>query len=353
MDLIYNESDFADIFLVALTKISDETIIGLQYNSNRIYEMDLTTNRIHFFMEIPIEQEKMFKLYQTAILHDGKIYYLPFNCSAMAIFDIQSSEIKMINLPELSTCDKGRIINGYINGNILTMIPYACGLIIQFDLNIEQIVKVCDIRNKISCDDLFCSFVVKEDGTLILPSMSSNKLLFVNPHKDVINVKELSSKNDCYAGIVMYEDVIWLALKNRFGFLKYDMKIEQCEIIDMPPDEFVFEGGSCFDAKNIFQTDDKMICMPGNANCAIEVNLKSHKAVEIKKLRALCNAVEIDKNRYIFDGNCTDGDIKYLCYQNLGLLEYNLKTEESNMHLFRVDATSDCLKFLIKKMQDL
>lgn len=347
---IYYESELKDIFLIGITKVAKDKLIGLQYNSNRLYEVDLRENKIEYLQEIPIWETNVFKLFQTSIMHGCKIYFLPFNSSNMAIYSINTKSIELIKIQQFQGEYKyGRCMNGFVIEDTLIMIPYGAKKILHFDMRICQVTGECSLDGIINDDDLFYSYTQDYDGKLILPSMTSNTVVFYDiKHKYAIS-KEIGQKDSGYSGIALLDNDLYLLLKDKPGIIKYNLLNQQSKLIDNMPKGFESVKGSFFDAKNVYCINGRMLCFPGNGNMAIEIDLISEEVNEIKSLTKLCEEKYLATNKFIFDGGVISENKIYLYYQDNSIVEYDIDTRNILMHRLKNNVTRDCIKFLMIK----
>ena len=157
--------------------------------------------------EIPAKKSYEFKLYQTSIVYGGKIYFLPFNASNVAIYDLNTRIFEIVEIPQLQReCQNGRFMNGFVTGDTLVMIPFGARRILHFDMKCCQVTGECSLDGIIKEEDLFYCYTKTDDDKLLLPSLTSNTVVFYDIKSKYATITNIGKEDFCYAGIALSDN---------------------------------------------------------------------------------------------------------------------------------------------------
>lgn len=326
MGIMYEKS-FNDDFFVSLVKKNDNELLGVQHTSRRLYLINFDTNTESLFKDLFFEDDGIFKLFQTAVCVDNKVYLLPFNGDDFVI--LENDDIKKFDFSKLlSNCDNGKFMNAVKIEKYLVLIPYSSELIVWFDLEKEEIAKVVNIKELIKEGDLFYSAVIVND-TLYMPSMMSDTIICYNIQSEKLFSFGTGVVDDGYTYIFEQSDKLYLLAKSKPSLIEYNLLSKNVSENLGFPDGLKSYGKTYFDPKCTFLVDQYLYCIPGTANMAVRINIETGNIEEISCLEEFSKNNSLDKGRFVFDGGVRDENILYLQYQNNVFVEFD--TREQSM----------------------
>ncbi len=321
------------VFMIGMHQYKGE-IYGIQYDQNEIMKLDSDGKGVRFIGHVPLESEDVLKMYHKVLVRDKRAYYIPFRQTKICIYDFVTNKYEFIplKLKENKICgDVGLFCEAVFWKEYLVLIPFAYREVVFVHLQTGEQMTVdieCDFCKE-SEVHLFWTYTYKDDNTLILPSLSSNKIMEFDMEKKKYRIVRLGNSSDKWGAIVGYKGRNFLFLKNRLGMLelKKDFSVEDTHYFDdIEWDEK--ERQTFFDPESMALCGDVLYCFPAKWNHAVKIEINNRKANILKCFEPYSNAEELDIDISVIDGSARDGKYIYLNYQLNKILRFDLETEE-------------------------
>ena len=347
MGIMYEKS-FNDDFFVSLVKKNDKELFGIQHTSRRIYSLNFETNTESLFKDLSFEDDGVFKLFQTAVRVENKVYILPFNSDNLVV--LENDDVRIVDFSKLLTnCNNGKFMNAIKLEHYLVLIPYSSDLIVWYDLEKEEMAKTVNIKDLKKEGDLFYSAVIT-NNTLYLPSMMSDTIIGYNITSDNLFSFSTGLVNDGFTYIAEESDKLYLLAKSKPSLIEYNLLSKNVSEKLEFPDGLKSYGKTYFDPKCTFLVDQYLYCIPGTANMAVRINIETGKIEEISCLEEFLKNNSLDKGRFVFDGGVRDENKLYLQYQNNVFVEFDTREQSVVKHEMMLNTKNAGLEYFLNNI---
>lgn len=231
-----------DLFMDAATE-NDGVLYFTACNTNSLYQMDLTSQKIDILKKLPVYTDKIRK-FTALVFHDNMIWMIPRGEIFFLIFDLLTERIRKINVPGLIEINFGKPLfrKPVVCGSIMWLTENFTTYIIKVDMDAFS----CEIINTVDWQ-----VGAKKNQINIQNIVESNNQLFC-------------FKNNCYEN-VSYDlrtgkiTILPLKSNKNFGFVTDDR-------IYLAPkkyeEEIVILNKDNYEVKKTFSIDDEFKSTP-------------------------------------------------------------------------------------------
>lgn len=262
---------------------------------NGLVEADLNTGEGKIIKRFPDEENVVGDLHADVINLNDKLYFCPRNAKYFCVYDINTKELKCIELPDNSEywkkreCKFCRIVH---RGDFLYLIPINYNQILKFDLNtekfdvidkwfsrFEKITNYCEqeilfkamfhmhmvceevVIWKIIGEPYLCVFkietgdfsFIKFDDEIVSVEKGENANLFItqsgeccryNANRNKIELVDRWDLNfeEIYLNFIRTDDICFFPSKLRCEMIVYDIKTKEKTYIDISTDKKIYEN---------------------------------------------------------------------------------------------------------------
>ena len=218
-----------------------------------------------------------------------------------------------------------------------------------YDLEKEEISKVVNIKKYKKEGDLFYSAIIVND-TLYLPSMMSDTIISYNIISEKLSSFGTGLANDGYTYIVENLGKLYLLVKSKPSLVEYDLFSKKISENISFPNGLKSYGKTYFDPKCTFLIDSYLYCIPGTANKAVRINIKTGNIEEISCFEEFLQNDSLDNGRFIFDGGVRDENTFYLQYQNNVFVEYDTENQNIVKHIMNLNTRNAGLEYFLNNI---
>jgi hypothetical protein len=325
------ESQF--VFLIGMS-VYKNNLYAMLYDRNVVIKIDLLTKTMHYYGKLPNKPMLTLTMYNFTKIYGDKLYYVPFSETKLLVYDFNKQEYDEIDLElkqELSG-GEGNFYNCHIYKNRIFLFPFRYRAILCLDLKTRQIVKSIDLSKEFPLSDnpiLFIRYALVDETHVLLPVLSSNKILMFDLERFIFEVFSIGEESLCFNSIVKYKEEFWLEVRNKFLFVKWNFHTKNIQIIEGLSNNRFENYISCFNGKATTLYNNWLYCFPAGYDTAIKVNLDTGEQQVIEELEPYCKSDKINKKYAIFDGFARDGNKLYFNYQvDDSILMYDLDNGE-------------------------
>jgi hypothetical protein len=221
----------------------------------------------------------------------------------------------------------------------LYLFPFGYGAIIKYDLadnSTEHLLTLREKHPELLESIRFIHHCMISDETALLISPDTNIVLEFHLNSHESKLHRLGKKDDCFGYIVKHGLNIWIQVRNRPAFIRWDyMSDKTYEYSDFHVD--FINGNLNFGNKMIFHYQDSLYCFPYQANMAVVLDLNTGLIKRIDAFNTFCYRNDAKTSIKVLRG-FMHSDIIYLYSCDGLLIEYNTLNDK-----IRSRAFSSCL----------
>lgn len=322
------------IFLIGMFSY-DGHVYGLQFDRNEILELDKDGRGMYPIGSIPVTlEDNGLKMFHRVVVNGEKAYFIPFMQNEVCIYDFRTKNYSCISIEidDKKRCKgQGLFYEGIVYGEYLVLLPFTYREILFINLKTKEQTSI-DIENEFSKETdifLFRTYIYLNDHTVVVPSLSSNKVLELNLETKTYRMKQVGNAEYKYGAAITYEGKHYLLIKNYLGLLELNEELQTKDTHLMDAIDWdKKERQTFFEPESFVSYGKALYCFPAKWNHAIKIDMETKKASYIESMEVYCSAEGIEKDISIFDGCVKIGKYLYLQYQLDKVLRFDLETEE-------------------------
>lgn len=289
--------------------INDKILYLISSEFNMIYELNLITNKIELFENLPEEKFIQSNLYGNIIFSSGKLFLVPCCAEKIWIYNIKQNIWNAVEIPDTETNKQYKFYGAFLYEEYIYMLGHYYPGIIRLDINTYNVVKInINLQSKeISNykEGYFnWDYVIKENW-LYAPIVNSNRILKLNLQTEEYQLIVVGSSNNRYSGIVWDGKYFWLPPRRNTPFVKWDGERyikEYCLPKEFEREQFYFCGAYLIKNKVVFSgfTKYTLEFMIDNPERALVLNRRNNFYKQISDNMVIVQ--EEGGNLYIQEG---------------------------------------------------
>lgn len=244
-------------------------------------KMDLDTGKISIVKEF---SDKIFGTnmpqYCDVKKIDNKIYILPFLSEYICIYDLDTDQLKKINIPDAEFVNFDRMIH---YKEYLFMKPKNYNAIIQYNINNGELIyhkKCIEEFYKISGDKpMFLWGVYVRDNLLLMASAINNKILEFNMDTGKSKVHTVGIEGMTYFNMEYDGNDYWLVPECGNTIIRWNYENGKVEEYNNYPNNFIGDSNGFI---GIVCCGNYMLAFPREANMIVKIDIDTGKMSEFK-----------------------------------------------------------------------
>lgn len=281
----------------AIAEINDRIAVGVLFNSNGLFEINLLTGKCTYIMMVQGELIDQRRLYTSACLVEDKVYFIPYAAKEIAVYDLNKKEIKKVKYNKLDSQPGNykRKCNFSCHvryGQYIYMIPCTYPAIVRINTEDDSIEYFDSWNNNI--EYMFRKGVMVEEDDFYIPSVINNVVLRFNMKECKAYIYNVGEENKGHWSIIKHKEWFYLTPMLSESVTKWNyINGEINKLNDLPQD---FKGGDfCF--SQIYYCNNKMYLIPARANMGIEIKCENEEVKrwnmeelsDTEEVRCMCN----------------------------------------------------------------
>lgn len=247
------------------------------FEANVILKMDLFDLSIDVLDSYPDENFDNVGLFGNLLYVNNKLVLVPLMANRIWIFDIATSKWDSINLDESINGLRAKFFGAIPYDKYVYLLGHYYEGIIRLDLSNKSIELIpIHISRDIENDGLFMWDYCMDNNLCYIPSLLTNQVYILNLENGSINVRDIGSNKNRYAGITWDGQFYWLAPRRNGSYVRWDGKDGFIEF-DLPNgfenDEFYFLG--------VYMDGDEVV-FPGMIGKSMTLRFNKESPTDVK-----------------------------------------------------------------------
>jgi len=321
------------------------------FSRNAIFKLDLKSFRPNYFGVVqrnPIFGEN--RLFHHTVIIDDKLYFVPFNGSAIPVFDFTKGlfEVYPLELREelkIKNSSNGNFYNLVLHKNMIFLLPFSYRAIIAYNRKTGKTVYCLDLLDVFpeffSSDEyhksdyylskvFFHQYVYLDASRILIPSLHSNVLLEFNLDDYTYAVHRMGTADVKLCSITKHNGYFWIVAINKPLIFKWNYVSGEIEELTGFPPGF----GKNEAEKNIYYGRNEVLCyknylylFPARVNMVCRVDMVKSSIEHMKEFDQYCVRGE-EGDISFFDGSCLEASKIFLWHKDKMILEYDIEERE-------------------------
>lgn len=298
-------------------------------------KMNLNTGKISIVKEL---SDKIFGTnmpqYCDVKKIDNKIYMLPLLSEYICIYDLDTDQLKKINIPDAEFVNFDRMIH---YKEYLFMKPKNYNAVIQYNINNGELIyhkKCIEEFYKISGDKpMFLWGVSVKDNLLLMASAINNKVLEFNMDTGKSKVHTVGKEGMAYFAMEYDGNDYWLAPEEGNTIIRWNYESGSVKEYNNYPKNFIGENRGFI---GLICCGDYIIAFPREGNMIVKIDIDNGKMSEFNlKLpyeEGQCNSCyNFNLSNYNFVKKLNENHIVAFSNYDNSLLKISISTGEYSL----------------------
>lgn len=227
------------------------------------------------------DSEEQALLYHRALLHGEKIYYIPCNSTSVNIYDITTSLIEKVDLPEYIRHKEYKFFVGAIVNEKLYLFGYVCSEILIYDLIRKEFICMQQLSDELGTLDgkgLLIRDAKVIGNRIYAVSLCGDFVLEIDAENDSYKVNQLMTQNKGYVSIAQYENELWLTPYAGYSFVNYNVKTREWAVLkeEVEIKEWEYAVG--------VELEEKLYVLPCYGEQSIEIDMHNRERRTISEV---------------------------------------------------------------------
>lgn len=276
----YPEIEKRKVRIIDIIKHEDSFFISTNLY-NALFCMDSHNREIQFIGRVE-GQPKWCGVYPYICKLGNDLFLSPDVATNPAVYHIDSKQIECLTLPDPKVNQSYRKILGYKNK--IFFLPSSNDSIIEYniDTKIFSYYKDCirEMGWTAATKDITTINFTAAGKYLWVIGAYTNQILKFDMDEGSYNLYKVGSDNNGYSGIIVNNNIVWIAEVHSGDILKWDMSNKEL-ITNSMPDSFHSiqpENGNQYAHLSLIDMGEWIISIPYHSNGMIKLNKESGKA---------------------------------------------------------------------------
>lgn len=291
-------------------------------HSGGLYLYTISDKKIEVLCNIAENSQENESLYIKIVRYKSELYFIPYNAESVCVYDIDTKQVRYIELPESICALRGKFYTATIVDNRLYLFGYRSNVLLILDLVTGKFISEKNINDKLmnhfgNSKEWLVQACIEYDKHMYAVSRKSNYIIDIDMGKELCLFHKIENVNSGFIGIKEWQNNLLFITDDGSKFIKYNIKTGTLMTISNESDskEWAY-------AATIVH-DNRFYIFPHMSRKAVFVDLNTDKLGELKELSAIteegCWINEAMENGGLFWFNRMEGN---------GLLNYNPKTSK-------------------------
>lgn len=260
----------------AIAKIDSHIAIGIAFESNGLFEVDMNTGKCNYICMIANERVDGKRLYTAACVKENKVYFVPYTAEEIAVYDINTRSVEKIQFQGLivnKNYKKNRNFNGLVEyKNYIFMIPCTYPAVVRINTQNNRLDYFGEALKNVRF--LFRKAPERCGEKFYIPSTINNLVFEFDMKKCIGKLYQVGqSNNGCWSMCVDGEN-FWLAPNASGPIIKWNQNTNECVMLNGYPEGYKGDG-QCF--TKAYVHDDMIYMIPAKANMGIRIGIDNMK----------------------------------------------------------------------------
>jgi hypothetical protein len=252
-------------------------------------------------------------------------------CYETGEYESRALALKSEYIQQIST----NFFTGYLTEQNLFLFPNGYGAIVKYDLinyTTEHILIKDANQLEFQTNIGFVNCCLIGDEIAYITSASTNAVLAFNLCDHKSKVYRLGNQCDTFGYILKHGAYIWIQVRNRPAFIRWDYINEKEVEYTAFPEGFI-SGDKNFAIKTVFHYQDSLYCFPYQANMAVILDLNTGTIKEIDAFNTELYQNHKRTNTKVLRG-FMNGEVIYLFTNDGYFIQYNTLNHQINSRKF-------------------
>lgn len=284
----------------------------VEYECNELYYYDILTKEVNYVCKIIDEPEYRYRAIGTIVANENKLYLIPFSGKKLYEVDIDSYELRGIDLRESKNCavtnynENAKFLSAHVSKDCIYMVGASYPGIVEYNCKTQEMICYDEwiselIQRKRFQDDAFFRKSILVGQKIYAPSCMSNVVWEFDIETKETHFYEVGSAICSYSSICQVDNVFWLSPRRNGPFVKWDYENRQWEeYTNFPPNYVPCEGSFA----DIIYWNNAIYAIPINAGMLIRIDKQNGIMAECKRSQKKGTSMHI----------CVDDDVMY-CFE--------------------------------------
>ncbi len=236
---IQNEIEWKDLNRIPFDDayINDKEIWFASTSFNGLFCLNKGSGKIDFKGHFPSENIRQTRLFCKVVFFNNKLMFIPYNASAIMIYDIEIGAFERIEL--LKGELKKKFWSYSIYKNYIYIMPLSYGKILRYNIKTGTLENMNSWNEHVKkhgvMNDMWFRDVIQKDGKLYCPFYQSNFLFVFDLETNKIENYEIGNKEEKYISIQNDGEKFWLIPKDLKSILCWDKSTNEYLYFDDYP----------------------------------------------------------------------------------------------------------------------
>ena len=238
------------------------------FERNGLFKINLETYECEYLHSFPDENINVTGLHCCAKWVENKIYFIPTAGKNIAVYDVESDEIKTIQIPDANRKYKSgmKFISAVEYSDSLWIIPATYPGVLKLNMTTGELTI---INQWVGDDDyMFRRGIVVKDNFFYAANGTDNIVLVFDMSREEGRIQHVGTNNHGTQDMCEFEGFLVLAPRECGAIVKWNPeKNVICEFCDYPegfsPQKIVFT--------DVYAYESELIFVPSNSNCGIRL----------------------------------------------------------------------------------
>ena len=322
---------------------------------NGLFYMNRETGKTEYIGEFIGEELSEIRLYSKVVKVDNKLFFIPFNATSIAEYDMENNQFKRIEIEDNEI--KKKFLSYAVFENYIYLMPLFYGRIIRFNFKIEKINYMEYWNKKIEkfkiIKGIWFRDVFQINEKLYCPFYQKNLIMIFDLKNENMEVVELGKETDLFQGIEYDGEKFWLIPEKRGYIACWKKGEKRISYIKDFPKSFEFQNQDVPFLSTSF-SNGKVWILPCYANSILQIDVQTNKIHNISfEIKKPINRLNPD-TFWEFGGIHSDNN-EVILYQfnTLGMIVFDKKGKIKSIQKVTLPETmrkEDMIKYSLKNI---
>lgn len=268
----------------AIAEIDDTCAIGIAYETNGLFSLDLANRKCTYKQMIPGEDTMGKRLYVNAAMLGGKVYFVPASAKEVAVYNLDSKTISKLSyrIPQNNNYNPKKNFSGAICfGNFIYMVPWTYPAVMRIDTTDDSIEYFEEWVSEEFFD--FRKSIYVEEDRFFIPSAINNIVLEFDMKKCQGRIHHVGENNKGCWSICKAQEKLWLSPVKDGPIVCWDAASNKTmEYSDYP---YGYQGNDfCFTKNYLIKNRIYFISAFGNMSISFDLNSETLEKSDVEEL---------------------------------------------------------------------